>query len=123
MENKVVKMTDKDLHCVARTLQSLYRDAGISCLHCKYGLECGKRFREGEIYPFHETWDKLKKLTDVNIRLHRESKDILDGSWIEHFPELYEEFLNLPIKEQEKRIHDLDILKYADEYCPENSDK
>lgn len=123
MKGEIEKLSDKDLHCLARNIQSLFRGEGILCLYCKYAFQCREIAKETKKLPFYETWDKLQKITGVDIclcSLNTKPKDFLKASWIESFPELHEKFSNMSFEEQIESFCNPEILKYADNYCFEN---
>ncbi len=74
MEKKITeKLSDKELHCIARMLQSAWRAPEqetiptyrmfYGCWYCKYSHEC--KMPKGR--DFREALDKLGRITGVNI--------------------------------------------------------
>lgn len=117
MDENSEKLTDRELHCLVRTIQDMLSEEGRKCLYCKYAFQCAERHKTTGKVKFLETWDKLQEMTGVKLRFlnpRTMSKDILAGSWIEKIPELYEKFSNMPLEEQLGTLQDKDILKYAD---------
>lgn len=118
-------LSDKDLHCIARTLQSEFEADTIQCFYCKYAISCKKSFESTKKIPFLEVWEKLQKLTGVKIRLNNpktKQKDVLAGSWIENYPELFMQFTNLSFEEQLGKLQNQNILKCVDNYCFKGSE-
>lgn len=68
------KLSDKELHCLARMLQSAWRAPGqetiptdrmfYGCWYCKYSHEC--KMPSGGM-DYREAMDKLGRVTGVNI--------------------------------------------------------
>lgn len=117
------QLTEKDLHCMARALQSENLGNDIKCLYCKYAFQCCEEFDATKKAPFLGMWDRLGKITGVKIRLcdpEDSPGDLLAGSWIESCPELSEQFTGLSFEEQLDILHSPDILQYRDKCCPEN---
>ena len=115
MSDNKVTLTDKDLHCIARLLQSECMDESVQCLYCKYALQCAKKIIKD--YPFDESLKKLVGITGVNIHMlfrDKMRKDILEGSWIEKYPKLFKKLSDMPLTEQIKILQNLDILEYKE---------
>lgn len=113
------QLTDKDLHCIARLLQSEYVGDGVQCLYCKYAFQCRETFFTTHEVPYQEVLKKLKSKTGVDISLVNPrtiQKDILDGSWIEKCSELLKKFTSSSFEEQQDILLNPDILRYKDSY-------
>ncbi len=111
------ELTDKDLHCIARILQSQLLGDNVQCMYCKYALECLEEYGHTHKASFIKVWKKLEELTGINIHLFNsktKQKDILAGSWIEKCPSLLEQFTNMSFEEQQDSLRNLDIQQYAD---------
>lgn len=114
-----IQLTDKDLHCIARLLQSEYVGDGVQCLYCKYAFQCREKFFTTHKPPYQEVFKKLKRKTGVDIFLvnpETMQKDILDGSWIEKCSELLQKFTSISFEEQQDILLNPDILRYKDSY-------
>lgn len=126
---KEEKLTDKDLHCIARMLQSAwdapdeeeFGENGITtsrcvygCMFCKYGMECAEEFRNGNGNNVHfkKIFRKLQEKTGVVVHSYREQpvgRTFLPASaYLEH-PEMID-WLN---EGHPAKYHDFD--KYLDE--------
>ena len=66
---KSAQLTDRDLHCVARLLQSEYAEDSVQCLYCKYVFQCREMFLETHEIPYLVVLEKLKGITGVNVHL------------------------------------------------------
>lgn len=110
-----LQLTDMDLYCIARMLQSSFQAPEqesidntyrplYGCMYCKYAFEC----RTSGRFNFKEVFGKLKTLTGVSIGTYKpENKAEAIGSvffpasyYIEH-PEILHEL---------ERIHPKDMM-------------
>ncbi len=110
-----LQLTDMDLYCIARMLQSSFQAPEqesidntyrplYGCMYCKYAFEC----RASGRFNFKEVFGKLKTLTGVSIGTYKpENKAEAIGSvffpasyYIEH-PEILHEL---------ERIHPKDMM-------------
>ena len=109
-----VELTEKELHCLARIIQSGESAYDTKCLYCRYALECMKEFYQNHKAPFMSVLKKIERITGVNIFMNQETrqKEILAGSWIENCPELLERFNGMSIHEQVVFLKSHDCLKY-----------
>ena len=115
-------ITDKELHCMARTIQygnmetQSEMDSSPQCLYCKYALECSKKSREHRELFVSRLMKKIIRITGVYIYAYPEANmsDMLHGSWIENYPELLEQIKELPFDEQLDILQNPDILRYMD---------
>lgn len=119
---EAVQLTEKDLHCIARLLQSKCVGDSVQCLYCKYAFQCREKFFAAHEVPYREVLKKLKNKTGVDVFLANPrtmQKDILDGSWIEKCPELLQKFTSISFEEQQDILLNPDILRYKDSYNAE----
>ena len=115
----MAELTDKDLHCIARTQQSEQLGKNIQCMYCKYAVQCLQEYNHTNKVPFVDVWKKIENLTGVNICLNNPETrqiDILAGSWIENCPELLKQFTNMSFEEQQDILQSQDILQYVDSH-------
>lgn len=105
---------EKELHCIARLIQSRELGEYTECLYCKYAFECMEEYAKQKKVHSIELREKIKSITGVEIILCQEDvqSEILLGSWIEKYPELKERLINISLKEQLKVLQAQDILKY-----------
>ena len=89
MDMEKIEFTEKDLHCLARLMQSEESVTNVKCLYCRYAIECKEDFMQNKKLPYMPVLIKLEQITGVNIFMSQESiqKEILAGSWIEKNPE------------------------------------
>lgn len=109
-----VELTEKDLHCLARIIQSEESAYDAKCLYCKYALDCKEEFMQNKKAPYMSALKKLGQITGVNVLMNQENiqKEILAGSWIENHPDLLERFMDMSFTEQLWILRSHDILKY-----------
>lgn len=48
----MAELTDKDLHCIARTQQSEQLGKNIQCMYCKYAVQCLQEYNHTNKVPF-----------------------------------------------------------------------
>lgn len=109
-----------ELHCIARHMQVGYgmqigEHRYISpCFYCKHAFDCIEILESKKKLPVTACFPKISKAIGVFPALEegKEHVSILEGSWIEEYPELLEEFSHLSIGEQADRLKEPDILQY-----------
>lgn len=112
-----VEFSDKDLHCIARKIQSELLESEETCLYCKYAVDCSKRI-EGyyRINVMDKVMQLLQEKTGVFLRwwLNKKiaTKKLLNGSWIEQCPELMEKFVGKSFEEQVEMLESEEIWEY-----------
>lgn len=114
MDIKKTGLTEKDLHCLARIIQSEESGHDAKCLYCRYAFECRKEIMQNKVVPHMPVLKKIGRTTGVNIFMSPETrqKEMLAGSWIENCPELLERFNGMSFEEQLELLRSPDILKY-----------
>lgn len=114
MDMKKVEFTEKELHCLARIIQSEKSVHDKECLYCRYAFECMEEFFQNKKAPFMPVLKKIERITGVNIFMNQETrqKEILASSWIESCPELLERFNGMSLHEQVVFLKSHDCLKY-----------
>ena len=121
-----MEFTDKDLHCMARVLQSHIRGDDVECMYCKYANECGDEFmKTGKLHRYEVMPEKLQKLTGVHvwdINMTNQPKSILKASWIEEHPDLMDKLSKLSLKEQQDILGDPDTPRDEHNTGKENED-
>ena len=82
---KQTELTEKDLHCLARIIQSEESMHSVKCLYCRYAIECKEDLMQNKKLPYMPVLKKLEQITGVNIFMSQKTiqKEILAGSWIE----------------------------------------
>lgn len=109
------QLTDIDLYCIARMLQSSFQAPEqedidntyrplYGCMYCKYAFECHK---PGEIKPnFNKVFEKLETMTGVSIGTFRPELDpeeigsvFFPGSYYIEHPEILHELEKIHPKE------------------------
>ncbi len=115
MDMEKIEFTEKDLHCLARLMQSEESVTNVKCLYCRYAIECKEDFMQNKKLPYMPVLIKLEQITGVNIFMSQESiqKEILAGSWIEKNPELLKLFSSKSFAEQICFLRSHDIQKYV----------
>lgn len=115
MDLKQIELTEKDLHCLARIIQSEESMHSVKCLYCRYAIECKEDFTQNKKLPYMPVLKKLEQITGVNIFMSQKTiqKEILAGSWIEKNPELLKLFSGMTFAEQICLLKSRDILKYV----------
>lgn len=83
---KVENLSEKDLHCMARILQSyLYTNDDMfgCCRYCLYQDECNRKAREGKTYFTEAVTEKLQEITGVylGINTHNLESKLLINSF------------------------------------------
>lgn len=124
MDNK--QLTDRDLHCIARFIQACFLNENVECLYCKYAFSCSDEFKKTHKVPFSERFSKIEEMTGVNViswNSDNLSRIILNGSWIQEYPELLEKFKNMSFEEQMEMLRNPDILKYKNIFQEQGGDK
>ena len=111
------QLTDKDLHCIARTVQTrvLTGDC-VGCKYCKYAFECAEPVN-GKLRPYFlfGLSEKLETLTGVKVHfidIRNASRHYTSGSWMEEYPEFKNTFINLPPDSQEGILANKGIFEY-----------
>ncbi len=109
-----MELTEKELHCLARIIQSEESAYDAKCLYCKYAFKCKEEFSQSKKAPFMPALKKIEQITGVNIFMSPETrqKEMLSGSWIENYPDLLERFMGMSSEEQLGLLRSPDILKY-----------
>lgn len=94
IDRKQIELTEKDLHCLARLMQSEESITNVKCLYCRYAIECKEDFMQNKKLQHMTVLKKLEQITGVNIFMNQKTiqKEILAGSWIEKNPELLKLF-------------------------------
>ncbi len=107
-------LTEKDLHCLARIIQSEESAYDAKCLYCKYAFECKEEFMQNKKAPYMPVIKKIEKITGVNIFMSQETvqREILAGSWLENYPDILERFTGMSFQEQLELLGSPDTLKY-----------
>lgn len=115
INENLAKMPDKILHCLARTLQDEISCDCVKCLYCKYAPECLEDFKSKK-YLFIDILNILERQTGVVIFLNpkQKPKEILNGSWLESYPDLLKKFTTKSFEEQQGILKDPSILQYMD---------
>lgn len=115
MDLKQIELTEKDLHCLARIIQSEELAYDTKCLYCRYAFECKEYVMQNKKLPYMPVLKKIEHITGVNIFMNQETmqKEILAGSWIENCPELLKRFNGMSIHEQVVFLKSHDCLKYV----------
>lgn len=116
LKKEMDSLSDKILHCLARTFQDNMEGTCVGCLYCKYAFECSEEYKKSDDMLRFAILDKLKACTSVDIFLNPETKsvDILKGSWAEKYSDVLKMLTNKSFDEQQDILKDQDILQYAD---------
>ena len=101
------KLTEKELHCLARIIQT--EEAGDA-------FECKKEFMQNKRVPYMPLLKKIEQITGVDLFMSPGSRQrkLLAGSWIENCPDLLEHFTSMSFEEQLDSLKSPDILQYED---------
>ena len=104
-EKHMVSLTDKDLHCMSRLIQSSMFAEGenifYGCRYCKYGLECKECIQKRQALYDIKLRKKLQKLTGVDLSPYQPEeleKKFYPASFQALYPKDYEQLL----QEQDK---------------------
>lgn len=96
---EILDLTDKDLHCISRLIQSAIfaeeENILYGCRYCKYSLECRDRILNRKGLYNTELRKKLQKLTGVDLspqELELEKK-FYPASFQALYPKEYEQLL------------------------------
>ena len=110
-----MELTEKEMHCIARLIQSGAVEDDVKCLYCRYAFECSEEYLQDKKLLFTSLIKKIEQGTGVNIFVDSETvhKEILAGSWIESRPELLERFTSMTFEEQLDSLKNPDILYYG----------
>lgn len=108
-------LDEKELHCLARIIQSQELGESTECLYCKYAFECREEFEKQKAAQNIELLKRIKSITGVEVFLCQEDvqSQLLLGSWMEKYPELMGQLTKLSFKEQLDILRNPDILKYG----------
>jgi hypothetical protein len=98
----------------------------VECLYCKYAFSCSDEFKKAHNVPFFKSLSKIEEITGVKVvswDSDNLNRDILNGSWIQEYPELLEKFKNMSFEKQMEMLRNPDILKYKDIFQEQGGDK
>jgi hypothetical protein len=105
------QLSEKDLYCIARQLQSAWyrlEDAPLSCCkYCNYQFECCPPGRKSNLH-FREVGKKLSRLTGLEVYSVRPYQDVEEvlfpGSIFVYFPWLLSIYTREMPREKKKRL-------------------
>lgn len=122
---KILKgLSDKILHCLARTIQDEMYGTNVRCMYCKYAIECSVAWQKEKSKKllFMEILRELGLYTGVNIFLQPESatKAILKGSWVEKYPDILKMLMEKSFEEQQDFMRYSDIIQQLIEEADKN---
>ncbi len=116
MDIRETKLTEKELHCLARIIQTEEARNDVKCLYCRYAFECRKEFMQNKRAPYMPLLKKIEQITGVSLFMSpgTRQRKLLAGSWIENCPDLLEHFTSMSFEEQLDNLRSPDILRYED---------